>query len=87
MNVNENKVEIRQYHGVTKCDEISRIYSGVRYDLCILHSDRKKAPIKFQLDPLWLTSIDVLLSVAADTVFLPYTIYQQSVNGNLEVTK
>lgn len=87
MDINENKVGITHYYGTTKCDEISRVYSGVRYDLCILHSDRKNVPLKFQLDPLWVTSIDVVLSAIADTIILPYTIYQQSINGNLEVTK
>ena len=82
-----NKVQITHRQGTTKCDEISYIYSGVRYDLCLLHSDKKKAPFKFQLDPLWLLSIDVVLSGVADTAVLPYTIYKQAKYGNLKVVK
>ena len=75
--IEDNKVEITHRQGKTKCDEISYIYSGVRYDLCLLHSEKKKVPFKFQIDPLWLLSIDVLLSGVADTVVLPYTLYKK----------
>lgn len=87
MDVTDNTVEIKHYYGTTKCDEISYIYSGVRYDLCVLHSKRKNVPIKFQLDPLWVTSIDLLFSAVADTLVLPYTVYKQSKDGNLNVEK
>jgi uncharacterized protein YceK len=83
----DQKVEIKHRHGRTKCDEISFVYSGVRYDLCLLHSDQKRAELQFQLDPLWLLTADLLLSVVADTVVLPYTVYKQIDTGNLKVVK
>lgn len=84
---NNNRVEIKHEQGVTKCETLSRVYSGVHYDLCLLHSKRKKAPLKIQLDPLWLTSIDIVLSAVADTLILPYTLYHQVDKGNLKVEK
>lgn len=84
---NNNKVYISHPLVVTNCNEISRIYSGLQYDWCLFDSERKNTPPKVMLDPLWLNSIDIILSTVADTVVLPYTIYQQSTHGSLEVAK
>jgi len=83
----QNTVDIHHSQVTTQCEEISRVYSGVQYDLCLLNSKKKSSPAKLQLDPLWITSVDVLFSFVADTLALPYTIYQQYEHGNLEVTK
>jgi len=83
----DNSVKIRDYHVETHCDEISHIYSGIQYDLCILDSERGAAPAKLQMDPLWLTSIDFVFSAVADTLILPYTIFQQFENGNIDVVQ
>lgn len=87
LNTSDNEVEIHHYLVKTNCEEISHIYSGVQYDLCLLNSERKNVPPRFQLDPLWLTSIDILLSAITDTVILPYTIYQQTTKENVKVTQ
>jgi len=36
---------------------------------------------------LWLTSIDFVFSAVADTLILPYTIFQQVENGNIDVVQ
>lgn len=87
LNTSDNEVEINHYLVKTNCEEISHIYSGVQYDLCLLNSERKSVPSRFQLGPLWLTSVDILLSAVTDTVVLPYTIYQQVTKENLKVAR
>jgi uncharacterized protein YceK len=85
--ITDNTVRIRDYHVKTHCDEISHVYSGIQYDLCILDSDRGAAPAKVQIDPLWLTSVDFVFSAVADTFILPYTIFKQVENGNIDVVQ
>jgi uncharacterized protein YceK len=69
----------------TYCDSISRIYSGVGYDFCILHAP--DLPIKSWKGrpsaPLVL--IDLAVSGVTDTLVLPYTVYQQVKHGNIEI--
>jgi uncharacterized protein YceK len=85
LNTDKNEIAIHDSRVKTHCTEISRIYSGVQYDLCLLDSETKDGPPQLRLDPLWLTSVDILFSSAADTILLPYTLYQQSEHGNLSV--
>ena len=85
--ISNNAVKIRDYNVKTHCDEISHVYSGIQYDLCILDSDRGATPAKIQMDPLWVTSIDFVFSAIADTLILPYTLVQQVEYGNIEVVK
>ncbi|PCJ14292.1 MAG: YceK/YidQ family lipoprotein [Gammaproteobacteria bacterium] len=81
-----NQVHIKHRLVTTKCQEIPYIYSGVRYDFCILHAYRKQnVPAKLQLDPAWVLSVDFVFSGIADTLVLPYTAYQQYKYGNLVV--
>ncbi len=83
----DNNVSIYHSQVKTNCEEISRIYSGVQYDWCLLDSERKNKPTQFQLDPLWVNTIDMVFSAVADTIVLPYTIYQQSEHGSLQVAR
>lgn len=87
LDTTDNIVYVYHSQVITNCEEISRVYSGVQYDWCLMDSERKNSRPKFQVDPLWINSIDMLFSVVADTIVLPYTIYQQSEHGNLEVAK
>jgi len=64
----------------TNCDELSRLYSGFSYNMCILNSHQ--TGIVFP--PLALVYIvDGLFSVVADTLILPYTGYLQHQQGNI----
>lgn len=60
--ITDNAIRIRGYNVKTHCDEISHVYSGVQYDLCILHSERKPSEPKLQMDTLWLVSVDFSFS-------------------------
>ncbi|WP_223545676.1 YceK/YidQ family lipoprotein [Pseudomonas sp. A-B-19] len=64
----------------TYCQSIPRIYSGLAYDFCVLNAPPDPTGI---LVPLVL--MDLAVSGALDTVVLPYTIYRQSVDGNISI--
>ena len=66
----------------TYCESISRVYSGVAYDLCKLNSK----PTGTEVDILvGFYMVDGLLSAVSDTVALPYTIYQQYDKGSIQI--
>ncbi|MHC8346938.1 YceK/YidQ family lipoprotein [Pseudomonas sp. RT6P73] len=70
----------------TNCDSIPRVYSGVFYDLCILHAPPdvgKKFSVTLGLIPVEI--IDFIPSAVLDTLVLPYTIYRQNTDGNIEI--
>jgi len=64
----------------TYCQSIPRIYSGLAYDFCVLNAPPDPTGI---LVPLVL--VDLALSGALDTVALPYTVYRQSTDGNIQI--
>ena len=64
----------------TYCQSIPRIYSGLAYDFCVLNAPPD--PTGF-LVPFVL--LDLPLSGMFDTLALPYTIYQQLVDGNIGI--
>ena len=64
----------------TYCQSIPRVYSGVAFDFCALHA--APDPTGF-LIPFVL--VDIAVSGAADTVVLPYTIYRQATDGNIDI--
>ena len=66
----------------TYCDSVSRVYSGVAYDLCILNSKGSGTDIDVLIG---FYLIDGVLSAATDTLVLPYTIFQQSDKGSILV--
>lgn len=71
----------------SSCDSIPRVYSGVVLDFCSLVGGPHKSigpgfhTSAFQ-DPVSVL-VDMALSGIADTVVLPYTIYQQGTKGNI----
>lgn len=70
----------------TNCESIPRVYSGVFYDLCILHGPPRvgeKDPAAPALIPLEI--VDFIPSGVLDTLALPYTIYRQSTDGNIDI--
>lgn len=64
----------------TYCQSIPRVYSGLAFDFCLLNAPPDYTGV---LVPLVL--VDLAASGIADTVVLPYTIYQQSTLGNMGI--
>lgn len=64
----------------TYCQSIPRVYSGLAFDFCVLNAPPDYTGV---LVPLVL--VDLAASGIADTVVLPYTIYQQNMLGNLGI--
>ncbi|NMH64468.1 YceK/YidQ family lipoprotein [Shewanella salipaludis] len=75
------------YHGrKSYCDEIPRIYSGVAYNVCLVKGEPSQTTdlgSSFNGVPFFV--IDTVFSAAADTLVLPYTLYQQARHGNIAV--
>ncbi|SEE31793.1 YceK/YidQ family lipoprotein [Pseudomonas deceptionensis] len=72
----------------TYCDSIPRVYSGVAYDLCILHGPSKTITqdlVTPVLLPLRL--LDLIPSAVLDTLVLPYTIYRQSTDDSIDLAQ
>lgn len=68
----------------TSCETIPRIYSGVSYNICLLRG--KPSRISLWLAPIpQLLLVDIALSGALDTVVLPYTIYRQINDGQINL--
>lgn len=68
----------------TQCESIPRVYSGVSYNICKMHSNSNSIYLAWVLG---FYVVDSALSTAADTVVLPYTIYAQNKQGNLVVER
>lgn len=72
----------------TNCSSLSRVYSGVAYGFCTLHSDPKRSSIEIaNANDLLLAfyGIDMVVSAVADTLLLPYTITQQNQRGTIDI--
>ena len=69
----------------SKCTSVPRIYSGVAYDFCRLHANKKGTMDNYIL--LWAYVTDLLvLSPVVDTLLLPITLPQQLIYGSAEVS-
>ncbi|AZF40664.1 hypothetical protein C4J87_0475 [Pseudomonas sp. R1-43-08] len=78
-------VTVRELRGKkTYCQSVSRIYSGVAYDLCVLHGPPSSAG-GLSLNGIPWAILDVPVSGVLDTLVLPYTLYRQNADGNLEL--
>lgn len=89
---NDEAIERSMQKRQTYCVYLPRIYSGVAYDFCALHAE----PGGYIIDVsypghfydrgqlVWLGA-DFLLSGVIDTAALPYTFYQQSNLGSIEL--
>ncbi|GAA3919316.1 YceK/YidQ family lipoprotein [Litoribacillus peritrichatus] len=82
----EYVVHVNMKEVKTKCSSISRIYSGVSYDLCLLHAEPSSSPLILSA-PVPFVLVDIALSGVADTVLLPYGIYKQVDAGNIELNR
>lgn len=78
----DEQISSRLSRHITYCDSVSRVYSGVAYNLCILNSE----PSSTDIDVLvGFYLIDGVFSAVTDTLVLPYTIFSQSEKGSIEV--
>ena len=68
----------------TYCDSLPRVYSGVSYDFCKLNSEPNGTAVDV-LVGFYL--FDGILSAATDTLVLPYTIFQQSDKGSMQIVR
>lgn len=66
----------------SSCIEMTRVYSGVAYDICRLSSSPDSS---FYNPFLVVYLVDMPFSAVVDTVALPVTIYQQSKQGNISI--
>jgi uncharacterized protein YceK len=66
----------------TRCTAMPRIYGGVAYDFCKLHSDPKSGYYNWFLG---FYIIDIVPSLMADTVLLPFSAYSQAKNGPVDL--
>ena len=66
----------------TYCQSVPRVYSGVSYDLCVLHAPPNSGSGMSLNDVPW-PYLDVAVSGVLDTLLLPYTIYRQNADGSL----
>ena len=64
----------------TYCQSITRVYSGLAYDFCVLNAPPSPGGY---LAPFVLA--DLALSGIFDTVVLPYTIYRQATDGSMAI--
>lgn len=70
----------------TYCDSIPRVYSGISYDLCVMHGPSNvggRDPAAPALIPLQI--VDLIPSGILDTLVLPYSIYRQHADGNIDI--
>jgi uncharacterized protein YceK len=78
----DSELKMKLNKNSSSCVEMTRVYSGVAYDLCRLHS----TPDHSFYNPFLVAYlVDMPFSAITDTVALPFTIYSQSNNGSINV--
>ncbi|MFA0810763.1 YceK/YidQ family lipoprotein [Microbulbifer epialgicus] len=66
----------------SSCESIPRVYSGLSYNMCKMHSSSDSINVDLLLGVYLLDSV---VSTATDTAVLPVTIYRQNKSGNILV--
>ena len=80
---NEHTVVSNLSRQNSHCESIPRIYSGVAYNVCMMNSSPQDSYHNYI--KLGLTIIDTAACTLADTLFLPYSAYQQSRRGSIDI--
>ncbi|NAT24336.1 YceK/YidQ family lipoprotein [Pseudomonas syringae] len=74
-------------HWKSNCSSIPRVYSGVMLDFCELHAEPQPgSAYQVHNDPAWVL-VDMGVSGIADTLLLPWTIYQQNEYGYINASR
>jgi uncharacterized protein YceK len=85
--VRGDQVTARNLHeSRTHCASLPRVYSGAVYNFCLLNGEPNystQAPGSPAGIPFAV--VDIALSGVLDTLALPYTIYRQVEDGNIEL--
>lgn len=73
----------------SSCGAVPRVYSGVMFDFCMLNAPAPEHPDTSTYGPGQVTGlfVDLAFSGILDTVVLPYTIYRQSTDGSIEISR
>lgn len=86
INPEKNRVEIKYKGKSSYCTQIPRIYSGVIYNICHLYGEPSSSiSSPSSENDISLLFLDSVISVASDSVVLPYTLYRQITIGSIEV--
>lgn len=67
----------------THCASVPRVYSGVAYDFCVLNAE--PGHLGPPAPGIPFIFYDQVFSGVADTVALPYTLFLQMRDGNLDL--
>jgi len=75
----------------TDCgDTLPRVYGGVVYNVCVLSGDfhRRGGPL-YAIAPMNvpMAVLDMGVSAVADTLALPYTLYRQNQDGDIQLLR
>lgn len=84
------KVEDLRLRGTACGDTLPRVYGGVVYNICVLSGDghERGGPLyRFGLMMYPAPVIDMGLSAVADTLVLPYTLYRQNRDGDIQMLR
>ena len=86
---NDDGMQVRYAGKHSYCESMPRLYSGVAYDFCILNGPPAGASANPSgaVDQLPWPIADIPLSIVADSVVLPYTLYTQIRYGNIPVSR
>ena len=73
----------------SSCGAVPRVYSGVMFDFCMLNATPPEHPDQSTYGPGQVTGlfVDLAFSGILDTIVLPYTIYRQSTDGSIEISR
>lgn len=67
-------------------DTLPRVYGGVIYNLCVMSGDgQQRGGALYRVQPMPI--FDMGLSAVADTLALPYTLYRQDRDGDIQLLR
>ncbi|MDP5210652.1 YceK/YidQ family lipoprotein [Microbulbifer sp. 2205BS26-8] len=78
----DNKIASTLKRQKTQCEETSRAYGGVSYNLCKLNSNPGYPHFDWALG---FYVLDIAACTITDTVVLPYTIVEQHKKGSIRI--
>ncbi|MFV3303858.1 YceK/YidQ family lipoprotein [Pseudomonas sp. NY15181] len=87
---NVAKVDDLGLRGTACGDTLPRVYGGVVYNSCVLIGDDRQrgGPIsRFSLMEYPAPVIDMGFSAVVDTLVLPYTLYRQNRDGDIQMLR
>ncbi|MCP1625624.1 YceK/YidQ family lipoprotein [Pseudomonas nitroreducens] len=84
------KVDDLELKGTGCGDTLPRVYGGVVYNLCVMSGDSQtRGGLLYKIAPMEVpvAFLDMGFSAVADTVTLPYTLYRQSRDGDIQLLR